>query len=252
MKLKKKEEQILDQNINEVFDEELSFSKLELNTLENNIFSNIDYSLLSRKKSFYFDKTKFFKISAISLASLCVITLVFISPLFLSENEVIEKPSGPQGGHGEAISRAYLTFDEFKNDIDDNYPLVNSAYNLFEVPTFDYVDHITYFIDGKEESDDIVFSSTIAFIDGNEISLIYDYKTNIIDPNNLSYIINTNFDKFDYLYSIDGDNLKALSFNDTLNNITYFILAYSSESENSIYFESFLNDLSLVFIENNY
>lgn len=251
MKLKKKEEQILDQNINEVFDNELSFSKLELNTLENNIFSNIDYSLLSKKKSFYFDKTKFFKISAISLVSLCVITLVFISPLFLSENEVIEKPSGPQGGHGE-ISRAYLTFDEFKNDIDDNYPLVNSSYNLFEVPTFDYVDHITYFIDGKEESDDIVFSSTIAFIDDNEISLIYDYKTNIIDPNNLSYIINTNFDKFDYLYSIDGDNLKALSFNDTLNNITYFTIAYSSESENSIYFESFLNDLSLFFIEKNY
>ena len=61
MRQKKKILELLDENINQTFDETNKFDINELSSLENKIFSNIDYSLLDKKKTYYFDKVKFIK-----------------------------------------------------------------------------------------------------------------------------------------------------------------------------------------------
>lgn len=246
MRQKKKILEELDENINQTFDGTNKFNINELSSLENKIFSNIDYSLLDKKKTYYFDKVKFMKFSSISLASL-ILVFGLTSPLFFDYGKINDTNPGKPGSDDRGDS--YLDFNDFE-DVNNNYVETDRNYFIFEIPSFDYIKETSYFISYGQNNEINLLSSTIIFKDDNEVRLIYGEDNDIISLDNLDYV-NSDFDKFDLLDNFNGDNLKALSFEDMINNIIYFTIAYSNESENSIFFDSFLDDIASYYIKNN-
>lgn len=246
MRQRKKILEILDENINQTFNETNKFDINELSSLENKIFSNIDYSLLDKKKTYYFDKVKFIKFGSITLASL-ILVLGLTSPLFFDYGRINDAKPGKPGSDDRGDS--YLDFNDFK-DVNNNYIKPSNNYLIFEIPSFDYIKETSYFISYNQDNEINLLSSTIIFNDDKEVRLIYGDENEIISIDNLDYV-NSDFDKFDLLENFNGDNLKALSFKDIITNIIYFTIAYSSESENSTFFDSFLDDIASYYIKNN-